>query len=78
MDDWIPDKVMIYRYASHYAEIVFSVPGMSDWDEDRWDDASMDDLRSYVTTPIDYFLDDCWEDTEENAVQNILERWKNG
>ena len=74
MDDWKPDKVMIYRYASHYAIIEFDVPGMSDWDEDRFDDASMDDLRSYVTNPADYFLDDCWADT--NKTRLAIESWK--
>lgn len=58
---WNPDKVFSYRYKSEYAEIVFNVPGMSDWDEDVWDSASEADLASYVTDAADYWLDDCWE-----------------
>lgn len=65
MDEWKPDKIMTYRYISDYAVITFTVPGMSDWDEDRFDDASMTDLRSYVTDPQDYWFDDCWEEGGE-------------
>ncbi len=61
MSDWKPNKVMTYRYQSEYAEIVFNVPGMDDWDEDRFDDASMTDLHSYVQNAEDYWFDDCWE-----------------
>jgi hypothetical protein len=59
--EWKPNKFMHYRYISDYAVVSFTVAGMDDWDEDRFDDASMFDLRSYVLNAEDYWLDDCEE-----------------
>ncbi len=60
-DDWQPDRLITYRFQSDYAEIVFNVPVMKDWEEERVDDCALTDLRSYVQNPQDYWLDDCWD-----------------
>jgi hypothetical protein len=52
---------MTYRFVSDFAVITFTVPGMSDWDEEQWDSAATDDMTSYVTESDAYYLDDCWE-----------------
>lgn len=65
MDEWNPDKIITYRFVSDYAVITFSVPGMSDWDEDRFDDAAITDLESYVLNPEAYSMDDCWNEEGE-------------
>jgi len=61
LSDWNPDKFMTYRFVSDFAVITFTVPGMSDWDEEQWDSAATDDMTSYVTESDAYYLDDCWE-----------------
>lgn len=58
------NKIYTYRFISDYAVITFTVPGMEDWNEDEWDTAATDDLASYVTSPEDYYMDDCWENDE--------------
>jgi hypothetical protein len=54
-------KVMVYRFGNDYGYIVFTVPGDEDWSDEEWDSAAQSDLESYVTTPEQYYLDDCWE-----------------
>lgn len=60
-ENWNPDKFITYRYISDFAVVTFNVPGMSDWTEEMWDMAAEDDLKSYVTEPEAYYVDDCWE-----------------
>lgn len=55
------NKTMTYKFVNDYAVIVFTVPGMDDWTEAEWDSAAQDDLESYVTTPEQYSMDDCWD-----------------
>lgn len=55
------DKVMTYRFVNDYAVITFTVPGMAEWSEEEWDVAAQSDLESYVTTPEQYYMDDCWD-----------------
>jgi len=55
MEDWKPNKTLTYRFQSEYAEIVFNVPGMAEWSEEEWDSAADSDLKSYVTSPEDYY-----------------------
>lgn len=54
--------VKTYRYINDYAVITFTVPGDTKWSEEEWDDAGQTDLESYVTTPEQYYLDECWDD----------------
>lgn len=61
MSDWNPDKFMTYQFISDFSVITFTVPGMKDWDEDRFDAAAETDLASYVTEPEAYYMDDSWE-----------------
>ena len=58
------DTVKTYRFVNDYAVITFTVPGLAAWSEEEWDSAAESDLASYVTTPEQYALDDCF-DTEE-------------
>lgn len=58
------DKVMTYRFVNDYAVITFTVPGMEEWSEEEWDSAAQSDLESYVTTPEQYAMDDCWTNGE--------------
>lgn len=59
------NKVMTYRFVNDYAVITFTVPGMEEWSEEEWDTAAQSDLESYVTTPEQYYMDDCWEAKDE-------------
>jgi hypothetical protein len=59
------NKIMTYRFVNDYAVIVFTVPGMKEWSEEEWDTAAIDDLVSYVTTPEQYHMDDCWDEEGE-------------
>jgi len=56
--------IKTYRFINDYAVITFTVPGEAYWSEDEWDTAALDDLKSYVTTPEQYYMDDCF-DTED-------------
>lgn len=60
------DKVMTYRFVNDYAVITFTVPGMAEWSEEEWDVAAQSDLESYVTTPEQYYMDDCWDKEGES------------
>ena len=66
MSDWNPDTTYTYRYVSDFMVATFSVPGLSSWSEEEWDSAAESDLKSYVTEPDAYFLDDCWKNEEDN------------
>lgn len=46
-----------YTYVSDYATVIFTVPGEDEWTEDAWDAAGLADLKSYVTEPDSYWLD---------------------
>ncbi len=60
-ESWNPNKFVTYRFISDFAIISFNVPGMEDWTEEMWDMAAEDDLKSYVTEPEAYYMDDCWK-----------------
>jgi hypothetical protein len=57
-------EIKTYRFINDYAVITFTVPGQSNWSEEEWDSAAQTDLESYVTTPEQYHMDDCF-DTED-------------
>ena len=61
------DEIKTYRFINDYAVIVFTVPGDSEWSEEEWDSAADEDLKSYVTNPEQYYMDDCF-DTDEFLV----------
>lgn len=61
------NKVMVYQFGNEYASLTFTVPGLKSWSEEEWDDAARSDLASYVTTPEQYYLDDCW-DKDDNTT----------
>ena len=64
----IMNKFMTYKYVSDYAVITFTVPGNKAWGEVEFDAVAKDDLESYVTSPKDYYLDDCWEGKVANGA----------
>ncbi len=70
-EEFHPNKFITYRFVSDFAVVTFNVPGMSDWTEEMWDMAAEDDLKSYVTEPEAYYLDDCWEN--ELALEQFEE-----
>ena len=57
-----------YRFVSDYAVIIFTVPGEAHWSDDEWDTAAQTDLESYVTTPEQYYMDDCFETEDEDVT----------
>ena len=57
-----------YTFVSDYAVITFTVPGEADWTEEMWDTVAETDLKSYVTTPEDYYMEDCSDDEELLSV----------
>jgi len=61
LSDWNPDKFMTYQFVSDFAVIMFTVPGMQDWDEEMFDSAAEDDLASYVKEPEAFYMDDSWD-----------------